>query len=124
MNPQRILVVDDDRCIASLISLHIGMIGCEAVIALRGDEALMHASRNEFVLIMLDLMLPHTNGFEVCRALRERDTTKKTPVIILSALSDEGSRARAFDAGANEYMTKPFSPAELRAKSLQLIGSL
>lgn len=121
IEPKKVLIVDDDKDIVMLLSLHMEMAGFEPLSALDGRKALSAAANNRISLVVLDLMLPEFDGWEVCRCLKHNDSTKNIPVIILSALTDESSKARAVQAGADEYMTKPFSPKELVSRVNDLI---
>jgi len=113
----RVLVVEDETDISGLIK-HTLERGGEAVveIAASGDQALKLASEQQVDLIILDLNLPVLGGLEVCRLLRTRPNTAKTPIIMLTARSSESDRVIGLDAGADDYITKPFSPRELAAR--------
>lgn len=119
---EKILIVDDDPCIISLIALHVEMAGYEPVSALDGIAALQLAPRERPRAVILDLMLPEIDGWEVCRSIKRDERTAGIPVLILSALSDRETREKAFIAGADGYMTKPFSPKELIAKISGIVG--
>lgn len=113
----RVLVVEDESDIAGLIKHTLERSGDAAVeIAASGDQALKFASEQPPDLIILDLNLPVLGGLEVCRLLRTRPGTAKTPIIMLTARSTEGDRVQGLDAGADDYVTKPFSPRELAAR--------
>ena len=113
----RILVVEDENDIAGLIKHTMERSGDAIVdIAISGDQALKLASENAPDLIILDLNLPVLGGLEVCRLLRTRPATAKTPIIMLTARSTESDRVVGLDAGADDYITKPFSPRELAAR--------
>ena len=113
----RVLVVEDESDISGLIK-HTLERGGDAVveIAASGDQALKLASEQQVDLIILDLNLPVLGGLEVCRLLRTRPGTAKTPIIMLTARSSESDRVVGLDAGADDYVTKPFSPRELSAR--------
>lgn len=113
----RVLVVEDENDISGLIK-HTLERGGEAIvdIASSGDQALKLASEQQVDLIILDLNLPVLGGLEVCRLLRTRPNTAKTPIIMLTARSSESDRVIGLDAGADDYITKPFSPRELAAR--------
>ncbi len=113
----RVLVVEDERDIADLVKHTLERSG-EAVveIAASGDQALKAATELPPDLIILDLNLPVLGGLEVCRLLRGRPATARTPVIMLTARTSEGDRVVGLDAGADDYVTKPFSPRELAAR--------
>ena len=113
----RVLVVEDETDIAGLIKHTLERGGDSVVeIAPSGDQALKLASEQPPDLIILDLNLPVLGGLEVCRLLRTRPGTAKTPIIMLTARSTESDRVIGLDAGADDYITKPFSPRELAAR--------
>ena len=109
----RILVLEDERPINDLIALNLGMVGHEAVQAFTGREALEKAAESRFDLLILDVMLPGVDGFEICRQVRE---TKDIPIIMVSAKKDDIDKIRGLGLGADDYVTKPFSPGELMAR--------
>lgn len=110
----RILVVEDQDSIRRMIEALVQARGYEVVAVESGSKALEVALSDPPDLILLDLMLPgQFDGFEVCSRIRADSTTSKIPVVIISALDDEDSRARAIQSGATSYYTKPFSPLAL-----------
>ena len=113
----RVLVVEDESDIAGLVKHTLERSGDATVeIAASGDQALKLASEQTPDLIILDLNLPVLGGLEVCRLLRTRPTTARTPIIMLTARTTESDRVQGLDAGADDYITKPFSPRELAAR--------
>ena len=112
----RILIVEDDRDIADLVRLYLEKAGHVAEIALSGDEAIARLGTQSPDLVILDVMLPGTDGLAVCKAIRSNETTNATPIIILSARAEETDRIRGLELGADDYVTKPFSPKELVAR--------
>jgi two-component system, OmpR family, alkaline phosphatase synthesis response regulator PhoP len=113
----RVLVVEDESDIAGLVKHTLERGGDTVVeIASSGDQALKMASEQQLDLIILDLNLPVLGGLEVCRLLRTRPATVKTPIIMLTARTTESDRVVGLDAGADDYVTKPFSPRELAAR--------
>ena len=108
-----ILVVDDEPDIRLLVAINLRKAGYRVLEAERGDEALRLAKEQSPALIVLDLMLPDMSGREVCRHLREQHETKTTPVLMLTARDEEIDRVKGFMAGADDYVTKPFSVREL-----------
>lgn len=110
MSETRILIVDDEPKIVKAVSYRLESEGYQVSVAYDGEEALRKATTEHPDLIVLDLMLPKMDGYEVCRKIRK---TMDTPIIILSARSDELDKVAGFQAGVDDYMTKPFSPAEL-----------
>ena len=111
-----ILVAEDDRDIADLIAHYFSRAGWRAHIAASGDEALASARRSPADLVILDVMLPGLSGFEVCRALRADKATASIPIIMLTARAEESDRIIGLEIGADDYVSKPFSPNELVAR--------
>jgi two-component system, OmpR family, alkaline phosphatase synthesis response regulator PhoP len=111
-----ILIAEDDRDIAELIFHYLKKSGWSPHIAGAGDEALAYARTHAVDAIVLDLMLPGINGLEVCRALRADRATAGTPVIMLTARTEESDRIKGLELGADDYVGKPFSPNELVAR--------
>ena len=109
----RILIIEDEEAIADLEKDYLELSGFEVEICNRGDTGLTRALNEEFDLIILDLMLPGVDGFEICRNIREE---KNIPVIMVSAKKDDIDKIRGLGLGADDYMTKPFSPSELVAR--------
>lgn len=116
MTPRRILVVEDDREIADLIAHHLTRAGYRAELVDTGPDALARARTAPPDLIILDLMLPGLDGLEVCRALRADRRTMAIPLIMVTARADETDRVVGLELGADDYVTKPFSPKELVAR--------
>jgi len=111
-----ILVAEDDRDIADLIAHYFLRAGWRAHITETGDEALASVRRNPADLVILDVMLPGLSGLEVCRALRADKTTAAIPIIMLTARAEESDRIIGLEIGADDYISKPFSPNELVAR--------
>ncbi len=109
----KILIIEDEEAIADLEKDYLELSGFEVGIEGRGDAGLTRALSEEFDLIILDLMLPGVDGFEICRSIREE---KNIPVIMVSAKKDDIDKIRGLGLGADDYMTKPFSPSELVAR--------
>ena len=109
----KILIIEDEEAIAELEKDYLELSGYEVEIANRGDQGLLKAIKEEFDLIILDLMLPEVDGFEICRMVREE---KNIPIIMVSAKKDDIDKIRGLGLGADDYMTKPFSPSELVAR--------
>jgi DNA-binding response OmpR family regulator len=108
-----ILIVEDDKKTASLVALYLEREGFETVTAYDGQQALELAERHHPIFVILDLMLPLTDGWEVCRRLRQ---SSDVPILILSAREEEVDRVSGLILGADDYMVKPFSPRELVAR--------
>jgi phosphate regulon transcriptional regulator PhoB len=111
-----ILVVEDEPDIRNLIVLHLEREGFRCRAAATGPEALEAVKRAPPDLIILDVMLPGTSGLEVCRRLRGRDESAEVPIIMLTARTEEVDRVVGLELGADDYVTKPFSPKELIAR--------
>ena len=111
-----ILVVEDEQALVTLLRYNFEAAGYEVATALDGDEALLAVAERRPDLIVLDWMLPSISGLEVCRQLRRKAETRDVPVIMLTARGEEGDRVRGLDSGADDYVTKPFSPTELVAR--------
>ncbi|MBE3124038.1 MAG: response regulator transcription factor [Acidobacteria bacterium] len=111
---KRILVVEDEPAIAFGLQLDLKNEGYDVEIESDGESALQRARKEAFDLILLDVMLPRKDGFEVCRELRRGGS--KTPVIMLTAKTQETEKVLGLEIGADDYVTKPFSPRELRAR--------
>ncbi|MBX9857291.1 MAG: response regulator transcription factor [Gemmatimonadaceae bacterium] len=112
-NPDRILVVDDEPEIVALVAYHLAKAGYRVSTASSGQDALELARRDRPSLIVLDLMLPGMSGFDVLEQLRADDSTRDMAVLMLTARREEPDRIRGLSLGADDYLTKPFSPAEL-----------
>ncbi len=110
----KVLIIEDDKSIVELLSIHLQDLCCEVRSSQNGVEALKIATEEKFDLIILDLMLPGLNGMEVCRNLRTRD--RNTPIMILSAKSEEIDKVLGLETGADDYLTKPFSVREFIAR--------
>ena len=113
MAREQILIVDDEPKILRLVRSNLEKLGYKMITAQDGESALSAAEMNEPDLIILDLMLPRLDGYEVCRRLREFSTV---PVIMLTARGEEAHKIRCLELGADDYLTKPFSVQELIAR--------
>jgi DNA-binding response OmpR family regulator len=112
---RRILVADDDPVIVRLLQVNFKLEGYEVDTAVHGEEALTKARETSPDLILLDVMMPGVDGWEVCRQLKEDATTRDIPVLFLSARAQEEDRRRGLELGVTDYVTKPFDPGELVA---------
>ncbi len=110
---ERVLVVDDEPDIVALVAYHLAKSGFRVATATSGSEAVDQARRERPALIVLDLMLPGMSGFDVLEALRDDEATRHIAVLMLTARREEPDRIRGLSLGADDYLTKPFSPAEL-----------
>lgn len=109
----KILIVEDEVAIAELEKDYLELSGFDVVMQHTGDAGLKAALNEDFNLIILDLMLPNVDGFEICKKVREK---KNTPIIMVSAKKEDIDKIRGLGVGADDYMTKPFSPSELVAR--------
>jgi two-component system phosphate regulon response regulator PhoB len=112
----RILIVEDEDAQAEMLRYNLEREGFEPVVARDGDEALMQVDEHQPDLVVLDWMLPGTSGLAVCQRMRKRRETRPVPVIMVTARGEEGDRVRGLEAGADDYVVKPFSPSELVAR--------
>ena len=108
-----VLVVEDDPEINELIAAYVQLAGLPCRRVMRGDDALREARERAPALVVLDVMLPDLDGFEICRRLRQDPSTRDIPIIMLTALDQDEMRARARACGVTDYMTKPFDPDRL-----------
>jgi two-component system phosphate regulon response regulator PhoB len=109
----RILVVEDEKDVRDMIRIHLKAAGFDVLEAHNGAEGLAIAKQDLPAVIILDLMMPEMSGVEVCRALRRNPTTSRIPILMLTAKSMENDKVAGFECGADDYVTKPFSPREL-----------
>lgn len=116
MSKGKILIVEDDRDIAGMVEYNLREEGYETLFAFNGEDGVKLAKKESPDLIILDIMLPIIDGFEVCRILKKEQITADIPVIILSAKSQETDKIVGLELGADDYITKPFSPRELIAR--------
>jgi two-component system alkaline phosphatase synthesis response regulator PhoP len=116
MAHEHILVVDDEPDLLELIRYSLGQHGYEVTCALSGEEALTQLDARPPDLVVLDLMLPGADGLEICRAMKRNTRTALIPIIILSARGEEADVVAGLELGADDYLTKPFSPRVLQAR--------
>ena len=117
----RILVVEDDRDIGDLVSRYLEKAGFVVELLSSGRDALKAIAERPPDLLILDLMLPHVDGLEICRTARTSDQTAAMPIIMLTARAEESERIVGLELGADDYMAKPFSPSELVARVRALL---
>lgn len=110
---QKILVADDEASIRRILETRLSMMGFVVITAADGEEALQVFQHQEPDLIILDVMMPKLNGYQVCQSLRQESDV---PIIMLTALSDVADRITGLEMGADDYMVKPFSPKELESR--------
>jgi len=120
----RILVVDDEPDITALVAYHLAKAGYRVSTAANGPDALKAAKDERPDVVVLDLMLPGLSGYDVLAELRKRDETRDVGVIMLTARRDEPDRIRGLSLGADDYLTKPFSPAELTLRVQAILRRL
>jgi two-component system phosphate regulon response regulator PhoB len=109
----RVLVVDDESDIVALVAYHLAKAGFQVATASDGVEAIDQVRRETPALVVLDLMLPGMSGFDVLESIRAEPATRAIPVLMLTARKEEPDKLRGLSLGADDYLTKPFSPAEL-----------
>jgi two-component system alkaline phosphatase synthesis response regulator PhoP len=122
MSKGRILVVDDEIYIVHILDFSLGMEGYEVLTALDGEQALERLKSDKPDLIVLDIMMPKVDGYEVCRTIKTNPETQHIPVILLSAKGRNVDQKMGFDVGADDYITKPFSPRKLVERINALLG--
>ena len=118
----RVLLVDDEPSIVKMVGKRLEIEGFEVLVAMDGQEALTKAQGERPDLIILDLMLPKLNGYEVCTMLKQDTRYQKIPIIIFTAKTQEKDEKMALECGANAYMRKPFRAQELTEKIRSLIA--
>ena len=112
----RVVVVEDEQDVAELIRYNLAKEGYDVVLVANGAEALRRAREIKPEVILLDIMVPQLNGWEVCRRLKQDPETRAIPVIMVTGRVEEGDKVLGFEMGADDYVTKPFSPRELVAR--------
>ena len=122
MSKGRILVVDDEIYIVHILDFSLGMEGYEVITALDGEQALEKLRTEKPDLIVLDIMMPKLDGYEVCKSVKANPETAHIPVILLSAKGRNVDQKMGFDVGSDDYITKPFSPRKLVERINQLLG--
>lgn len=122
ISQKKILVVEDEKELTALVSLHMKMAGFEVLTADNGEKALYLSREEKPDLIILDLILPKIDGWQVCEHLRQDAVTKDIPVIMLTARTQIEDKLKGFEAGADDYVTKPFSPRELVARVKRVLA--
>jgi DNA-binding response OmpR family regulator len=119
---KKVLVCDDEPYIVESVSYVVRKAGFEVVVAEDGEEALEIGRREQPDLIFLDIMMPKMTGYEVCRRLKAAPETQDSYIVMLTARGQEEDERKALEMGADEFMTKPFSPRKMRAKLVELLG--
>lgn len=113
---KKILVIEDEKDIQELLQLYLKREGYDVQIAKDGATGLRKASKERCDLVLLDLLLPQMDGLEICRNLRSRPETSQIPIIMITAKAEESDRIVGLEMGADDYITKPFSPREVLAR--------
>jgi len=116
MAKEKILIVEDDPDIVEMIDYNLKKEGYRTISVLNGEDAIGLAEKENPDLIILDLMLPEMDGFQVCKHLKGEEKTNAIPIVMLTAKSQETDKVLGLELGADDYMTKPFSPRELIAR--------
>ncbi|MEZ5670638.1 MAG: phosphate regulon transcriptional regulator PhoB [Alphaproteobacteria bacterium] len=116
-----ILIAEDEPSIVEMVKYNLEHEGFRTATALDGDEALIAVAEHKPDLVLLDWMLPHVSGLEICRQLRRGNATRDLPIIMLTARGEEPDRVRGLESGADDYVVKPFSPGELMARIRALL---
>ena len=116
MDKKRILIVDDQKDIVELIRFKLENEGFECLVAFDGEEGLQKAKKENPDLILMDIMMPKINGYQVCRLLKSDENYKNIPIIMLSAKDQESDKFWGKESGADDYVTKPFDFEELFQK--------
>jgi len=123
MQPKRILVVDDEARVREMIDFRLRLFGYEVLQAKDGNEALAVAAKEKPDLVLLDVMMPELDGFQVCKRLKQHEETREIPVVMLTAKAEAKDVTRAFDSGAVDYVVKPYDPMVLQQKVMQNTNS-
>lgn len=116
---KKVLVIEDDKSIADLLEIHLKDLNCEVTTKMDGSEGLKTAISEPFDLIVLDLMLPKVDGLEICKEVRRKDIY--TPILMLTAKSEEMDKVLGLEVGADDYLTKPFSIREFIARAKAIL---
>jgi len=121
MDKKRILVVDDEPHLVRSLTFILGKEGYEVHTAIDGEEAIKKVREHSPALLLLDLMMPRKNGYEVCQEIRSMENSNGIYVIVLSAKGSETDKEKALGFGANEFISKPFSPVEVVSRVKQIL---
>ena len=122
MSKKKILVVDDEVNVIKVLAFVLNKEGYDVDSAGNGEEAVVKVAESKPDLIFLDVMMPRKNGYEVCREIRSNPDLNDVHIIMLSAKGQEEDRQEGFSAGANEVITKPFSPQKIIDRTRELLG--
>jgi len=122
MDSKKVLVVDDEERVREMLGFRLRLFGYEVLKASNGEEALEVATREKPDLVLLDIMMPGMDGFQVCSRLKRNEETKDIPVVILTAKADAKDVTRAVNSGASDYVVKPYDPMVLQQKVAKNLG--
>ncbi len=110
---KRVLIVDDEEVIRKFLKIHLAKLGYEVKEAADGEQAIEQLGIDDFDLLICDILMPKKNGWEVMKEVKSNPKTRNLPVIILTAKNEDSDMFKGYDLGANYYMTKPFTKAQL-----------
>jgi len=110
---KRVLIVDDEEVIRKFLRIHLVKLGYEVTEAADGEQAIEQLGKDDFDLLICDIMMPKKDGWEVIKEAKSNPKTKNLPVIVLTAKNEDSDMFKGYDLGANYYMTKPFTKAQL-----------
>jgi len=110
---RRVLIVDDEEVIRKILRIHLAKLGYEVTEAADGEQAIEELGKDDFDLLICDILMPKKDGWEVVKEVKSNSRTKHLPVIVLKAKNEEADMVKGCNLGANYYMTKPFTKAEL-----------
>jgi len=122
VKPKKILVVDDEERVREMLGFRLRLFGYEVVQAANGREAIEAATREKPDLVLLDVMMPELDGFQVCSRLKQDEATRSIPVVILTAKAEAKDVTRAVNSGAVDYVVKPYDPQVLQQKVARSLG--
>jgi DNA-binding response OmpR family regulator len=110
---RKVLIVDDEEVIRKFLRIHLVKLGYEVTEAADGEQAIEQLGKDDFDLLICDIMMPKKDGWEVIKEAKSNPKTKNLPVIVLTAKNEDSDMFKGYDLGANYYMTKPFTKAQL-----------
>jgi CheY-like chemotaxis protein len=110
---RKILIVDDEEVIRKFLKIHLTKLGYEVMEAMDGEQAIERLGKDDFDLLICDILMPKKDGWEVIKEVKSSPKTKDIPVIVLTAKNEDSDMFKGYDLGANYFMTKPFSKAQL-----------
>ncbi len=110
---RKVLIVDDEEVIRKILRIHLAKLGYEVTEAADGEQAIEELGKDDFDLLICDILMPKKDGWEVVKEVKSNSRTKHLPVIVLKAKNEEADMVKGYNLGANYYMTKPFTKAEL-----------